>query len=64
MATLALRLNKPLTARLMPIPGAQAGDVTRFDFAYFANGRILDVKGAGSTGLFDRAPWWDAAAGS
>jgi uncharacterized protein (UPF0210 family) len=64
MATLALRLNKPLTARLMPIPGAQAGDMTRFDFAYFANGRILDVKGAGSTGLFDRAPWWDDDAGS
>ena len=58
MATLALRLNKPLTARLMPIPGAQAGDMTNFDFAYFANGRVLEVKGAGSTGLFDRAAWW------
>jgi hypothetical protein len=57
MATLALRLNKPLTARLMPIPGAQAGDLTEFDFSYFANGRVLDVKGLGSSGLFGREPW-------
>ena len=57
MAALALRLDKPLTARLMPIPGAQAGDVTAFDFAYFANGRVLEVKGVGSRGLFERQAW-------
>lgn len=55
MATLALRLDKPLTARLMPVPGANAGDLTEFDFAYFANGRVLDVKGCGSRRLFERA---------
>jgi hypothetical protein len=54
LATLALRLDKPLTARLMPIPGARAGDRTRFDFAYFANGQVLDTKGVGSRGLFER----------
>jgi hypothetical protein len=54
VATLALRLNKPLTARLMPIPGARAGDTTQFDFPYFANSRVLDVKGHGSQRLFDR----------
>lgn len=54
MATLAQRLDKPLTARLMPIPGAQAGDITQFDFAYFANGRVLDLKGWGSRGIFAR----------
>jgi hypothetical protein len=52
MATLAVRLDKPLTARLMPVPGARAGDVTEYDFAYFANGRVLDLKGWGSRGLF------------
>jgi hypothetical protein len=57
VAALALRLDKPLTARLMPIPGARAGDVTRFDFAYFSNGRVLDVKGRGSPALFVRSPW-------
>jgi uncharacterized protein (UPF0210 family) len=57
VATLALRLDKPLTARLMPIPGARAGDLTAFDFEYFANGRVLDVKSFGSRGLFERGDW-------
>jgi hypothetical protein len=30
-----------LTARLMPIPGKKAGDLTHFDFAFFANSRVL-----------------------
>jgi hypothetical protein len=54
MAALAVRLDKPLTARLMPVPGLKAGDVTAFDFGYFANGQVLAVKGAGSPGLFAR----------
>jgi uncharacterized protein (UPF0210 family) len=58
VAALALRLDKPLTARLMPIPGAKAGDLTRFDFEYFANGRVLDVKGHGSRRLFERSAWF------
>jgi uncharacterized protein (UPF0210 family) len=41
LAALALRLDKPLTARLMPIPGKAAGEPTGFDFAFFANSRIL-----------------------
>jgi uncharacterized protein (UPF0210 family) len=57
VAALAMRLDKPLTARLMPIPGARAGDLTEFDFAYFANGRVLDVKGLGSRELFARGGW-------
>lgn len=57
VAALAFRLDKPLTARLMPIPGAQAGDLTEFDFEYFANGRVLDTKEVGSPGLFERGSW-------
>ena len=44
LASLAQRLDKPLTARLMPIPGKQAGDPTDFDFAYFANSRVLGLQ--------------------
>jgi uncharacterized protein len=44
LAALALRLDKPLTARLMPIPGKQAGEPTSFDFPYFANSRVLPLK--------------------
>jgi len=57
VAVLALQLDKPLTARLMPVPGARAGDLTEFDFPYFANSRVLDVKGYGSRGLFERGVW-------
>ena len=51
VAALALRLNKPLTARLMPVPGKKAGDPTGFDFAYFANSRVLPLQARPLTGL-------------
>lgn len=44
LATLAVKLNKPLTARLMPIPNLRAGDETTFDFEYFARARVMDVR--------------------
>lgn len=44
LATLAVKLNKPLTARLMPIPGLCAGDMTKFTFEYFANTRVMDAS--------------------
>jgi uncharacterized protein (UPF0210 family) len=43
LACLSTRLAKPLTARLMPIPGKKAGDLTGFEFAYFANSRVLPL---------------------
>jgi uncharacterized protein len=52
LCALAQRLNKPLIARLMPIPGKVAGDRTNFDFPYFANSRILAVRSEGIDGLF------------
>lgn len=45
LAALALRLGKPLTARLMPIPGKKAGDTTEFDFEFFENCKIMELKG-------------------
>jgi uncharacterized protein (UPF0210 family) len=43
ISVLALRLDKPLTARLMPVPGKQIGDPTSFDFGYFANSRVMPL---------------------
>ncbi len=44
LASLSLRLVKPLTARLMPIPGKKAGDPTGFNFNYFANSRVMALN--------------------
>jgi hypothetical protein len=51
LAALALRLDKPLTARLMPIPGLSAGDPTGFEFEYFANSKVLQVNARPLSGL-------------
>lgn len=46
LCALSLRLNKPLTARLMPIPNKLAGDETNFDFAFFANSKVMKLESA------------------
>ncbi len=51
LASLSSRLGKPLTARLMPIPGKKAGDLTGFDWTYFANSRVLPISASPLTGL-------------
>jgi uncharacterized protein len=51
LGALALRHNKPLTARLMPLPGKAAGDLVHFDFPYFADSRVLAVKAQPASGL-------------
>jgi uncharacterized protein (UPF0210 family) len=53
VATLALVADKPLTARLMPVPGKRAGDMTDFEFEYFANARVLDTKGYAAGRIFE-----------
>lgn len=64
VGVLAHRLDKPLTARLMPVPGKSAGEPTGFDFAFFANSRIMALEadpltgalaGAEAVGLMARA---------
>jgi len=52
LSALALRLDKPLTARLMPIPGKNAGDPTGFDFAFFANSKVMAVEAEMLSGVF------------
>jgi uncharacterized protein (UPF0210 family) len=55
MAALAVTLNKPLTARLMPMPGLAVGQKVAFDFEYTADSCVLPVKNLGAQSLFDRA---------
>lgn len=52
LCALALRLDKPLTARLMPVPGKKAGDETNFDFAFFAPSRVMELDSQGLTNSF------------
>jgi uncharacterized protein (UPF0210 family) len=47
VAALAVRLNKPLTARLLPLPGLKAGDPVEIDFEYFADSRAMPVVDEG-----------------
>ncbi|MGQ4645976.1 DUF711 family protein [Lyngbya aestuarii] len=44
MASLALKLDKPLSARLFPIPGKQAGEITEFNSPYLVDCRIFNVE--------------------
>jgi hypothetical protein len=53
LSALALRLDKPLTARLMPIPGKQAGEETNFDFAFFAQSKIMKLDSEKLNSPFD-----------
>ena len=43
IASLSIKLNKPLSARLMPIPNKKAGEMTGYTFEYFANSKIMKI---------------------
>ena len=53
LSAMALRLDKPLTARLMPIPGKKAGDETNFDFAFFAQSKVMALDSEKLLSPFD-----------
>jgi hypothetical protein len=61
LGALALRHNKPLTARLMPIPGKKAGDPVHYDFPYFADGKVLAVNAHELGGMLDSSSTVDIA---
>lgn len=44
VATLSTKLHKPLSARLMPIPGRKQGEQTQYDFSYFKNSMIMNPR--------------------
>jgi hypothetical protein len=52
LGALSLRLDKPLTARLMPIPGKKAGEPTSFDFPFFANSKVLGLQAEALSNFF------------
>ncbi|MCB0154740.1 MAG: DUF711 family protein [Anaerolineae bacterium] len=58
LAALAVSVNKPLTARLLPIPGLKAGDEISFDSEYFATSRVMPVKRSGAEKLFQRGSFF------
>lgn len=43
MATLAIKLDKPLSSRLFPIPNKKAGEMTNFNSPYLVDCKIFDV---------------------
>lgn len=52
LAALAVKLDKPLTARLVPVPNVRAGESTQFEFEFFANARAFGIDAdAGMTVL-------------
>jgi len=59
VAALGVRLDKPLTARLFPVPGKRAGDPVRWDFAFFAPSRVLPVRGFGLEGALAASANYD-----
>ncbi|MFX0058737.1 MAG: DUF711 family protein [Candidatus Heimdallarchaeota archaeon] len=44
LCVISIKLDKPLTARLMPIPGKEQGDSVDFDFEYFSSSKIMDIR--------------------
>ncbi|UYP48695.1 hypothetical protein NEF87_004980 [Candidatus Lokiarchaeum ossiferum] len=44
LAMISIRLKKPLTARLMPIPNKKAGESTEFKFEFFTDSKICQLK--------------------
>lgn len=43
IASLSLKLNKPLSARLMPFPGKKAREMTTYEFEYFVNTKTMGL---------------------
>ena len=62
VAALSARLQKPLTARLMPLPGKAAGDLVHFDFDYFADGGVLPLGNGEQEGLLSKTEQLDLCA--
>ena len=43
VAMISSRIHKPLTCRLMPIPGKSNAERTEFDFEFFTNSKICEI---------------------
>jgi uncharacterized protein (UPF0210 family) len=56
VAALAVRANKPLSARLMPLPGKAAGDIVDFQFGYFTASKVMSLDTEATRGPLTRTP--------
>jgi uncharacterized protein (UPF0210 family) len=54
MAALAISVGRPVSARLMPIPGRAVGEKISFEAENLSTSRILPVKNLGVEKLFER----------
>jgi len=54
MAALAISIGRPISARLMPMPGLSVGDKVLFDSGHLSSSRVLPVKNLGAKKLFER----------
>lgn len=52
LAALSMKLAKPLTARLIPVPGVREGETTNFSFEYFSNARAFAINADNSMSVF------------
>ena len=43
IASLSIKLNKPLSARLMPVPNKKIGNMTKYKFEYFVNSKAMNI---------------------
>ncbi|GAI14115.1 unnamed protein product [marine sediment metagenome] len=43
IASLSIKSDKPLSARLMPIPNKTMGQLTNFKFEYFVNSKVMKI---------------------
>jgi uncharacterized protein (UPF0210 family) len=55
LGALSLRHDKPLTARLMPIPEKIVGDEIHFDFPYFADSKVLSLDAQALSGTLENS---------
>ena len=51
--SLAFMLDKPLVARLVPIPGKKVGEKTEFDYDFFNNTKIMKIKNLSAKKLLE-----------
>lgn len=58
MAALAVSVGKPLTARLLPVPGKAVGQRVAFDSEYLAASRVMPVKNMGAQQLIQRGSFF------
>lgn len=54
LAALAITVGRPMSARLVPVPGLAVGEKVSFDLERLATGRILPVKNMGAQKLFEQ----------